>query len=95
MLLMSHGIPIYRELGRMVSNLKARPLPALQADYLGRLMAALRLHATVNKQVNVLQHMAGYFKRMLSSDEKQELQQIIMHYHEGFVPLIVPVTLTL
>lgn len=93
LLLMSHGIPIYRELGRMVSNLKARPLPALQTDYLGRLMAALRLHATVNKQVNVLQHMSGYFKRMLSSDEKQELQQIIMHYHEGSVPLIVPVTL--
>jgi uncharacterized protein YbgA (DUF1722 family) len=37
--------------------------------------------------------MLGYFKRVLSSDEKQELLDIIEHYRKEYVPLIVPVTL--
>lgn len=91
--LMSHGITIYRELGRIVADLKSRSLSEIQAEYFERLMAALRLKTTVKKQVNVLQHMAGYFKKMLVPEEKQELQQLITQYHDGIVPLIVPLTL--
>jgi len=56
-------------------------------------MGALRLRTTVKKNVNVLQHMMGYLKKELSSDEKQELLEIIDEYHQGYVPLIVPITL--
>ena len=35
----------------------------------------------------------GYFKKQLSSDEKQEALEIIASYHDGKIPLIVPVTL--
>jgi uncharacterized protein YbgA (DUF1722 family) len=37
--------------------------------------------------------MAGYFKKQLSRDEKQELQEVIAQYHKGYTPLIVPITL--
>jgi uncharacterized protein YbgA (DUF1722 family) len=37
--------------------------------------------------------MAGYFKDRLSPDEKPELREIIGNYHNGLVPLIVPLTL--
>jgi uncharacterized protein YbgA (DUF1722 family) len=37
--------------------------------------------------------MMGYFKNLLSGEEKQELGEIINLYHEGHVPLIVPITL--
>jgi uncharacterized protein YbgA (DUF1722 family) len=37
--------------------------------------------------------MMGYFKKQLSSDEKQELLEVIDHYRLGHVPLIVPITL--
>jgi uncharacterized protein YbgA (DUF1722 family) len=53
----------------------------------------LRFLATVKKNTNVLQHMAGYFKKQLSFDEKQELQAVITNYHREWVPLIVPITL--
>lgn len=92
-LIMAHSIPHYRELGRMVSDLKGADLEQVQADYLAKLTEALRLKATVKKHVNVLQHLAGYFKKKLEPDEKQELQEIIVHYHDGLVPLIVPITL--
>jgi uncharacterized protein YbgA (DUF1722 family) len=56
-------------------------------------MQALALKATVKKNVNVLQHLAGYFKKMLTGDEKQELQEVIEQYHRSYTPLIVPLTL--
>ena len=37
--------------------------------------------------------LAGYFKDLLSPEEKQELQEVITSYHDGLVPLIVPATL--
>ena len=57
------------------------------------LMEALKLKTTPRKHINVLQHLLGYFKKDLSKDEKHELLEIIEHYREGLVPLIVPVTL--
>jgi uncharacterized protein YbgA (DUF1722 family) len=53
----------------------------------------MRLHPTVRKHVNVLQHLLGYFKRQLSADEKQEALELVDLYRQGSVPLIVPVTL--
>jgi len=35
----------------------------------------------------------GYFKKNLSSAEKEELLQIINDYRQGYIPLIVPITL--
>jgi uncharacterized protein YbgA (DUF1722 family) len=35
----------------------------------------------------------GYFKRDITSDEKQELLEVIGSYRKGIVPLIVPITL--
>ncbi|VGO12484.1 hypothetical protein PDESU_01037 [Pontiella desulfatans] len=92
-LLMSHSIPHYRELGRIVADVKGKRLPAVQAIYHAQLMEALRLRATIKKHVNVLEHMAGYFKRQLGPDEKQELVETIASYRQAHVPLIVPVTL--
>ena len=57
------------------------------------LMEALKLKATVKKNTNVLQHLMGYFKKLISPDEKQELLEIIKQYHDGHIPLIVPMTL--
>lgn len=92
-LFMSHSIPHYRGLGRIVADMKSRKLPSIQSEYLGEMMDALRLRATVKKHVNVLQHLAGYFKKQLDADEKQELVETIDVYKQGNYPLIVPVTL--
>ena len=92
-LFMSHSIPHYRGLGRTVADMKGKKLPNIQTEYLQEMMEALRLRATVKKHVNVLQHLAGYFKKQLDADEKQELVETIAVYKQGNFPLIVPVTL--
>ena len=91
--LMSHGITIYRAMGKLVAENKEMPATELYHQYEILLLQALRLKCTVKKHTNVLQHMMGYFKKQLSEDEKQELLDVIFDYHSGMTPLIVPVTL--
>lgn len=92
-LFMSHGIPNYRQLGKMVADVASRELEEVQYEYQELMMQTLRLTATVKMHVNVLEHLAGYFKKKLESDEKAELHEVIEKYHSGHVPLIVPITL--
>ena len=41
----------------------------------------------------MLQHAAGYFKRLLTPAEKAELGETIESFRRGLIPLVVPVTL--
>ncbi len=91
--IMAHSLQHYRDMGRLVARTKDVPLESLYEQYETLLMQALALKTTVKKNVNVLQHMAGYFKKDLSPDEKQELQEVIEQYHRFYTPLIVPITL--
>jgi uncharacterized protein YbgA (DUF1722 family)/uncharacterized protein YbbK (DUF523 family) len=93
LLILSHSPRHYRELGKLVARGKELPVQELYQHYQSQLMEALRLKTTPKKNTNVLYHLMGYFKKDLSPDEKQELLEIIDYYHEGYVPLVVPVTL--
>ena len=56
-------------------------------------MEGLRVKSTIKKNVNVLQHIMGYLKDQLSSNEKLDIHNIIEKYRNGIIPLIVPITL--
>ena len=92
-LVMAHSQKHYMALGKMVAAGKSARRDRLHADYLETLMEGLQLLATPKKNTNVLQHMAGYFKDKISAEEKKELLEVIVSYHDGLVPLIVPITL--
>jgi uncharacterized protein YbgA (DUF1722 family)/uncharacterized protein YbbK (DUF523 family) len=93
LLILSHSQKHYRLMGQLVAHIKDASLKDVCTRYEDLLMQALALTATPKKHTNVLQHMMGYFKNQLSSDEKQELLEIIKRYSVGLVPLIVPITL--
>jgi uncharacterized protein YbgA (DUF1722 family)/uncharacterized protein YbbK (DUF523 family) len=93
LLILSHSTRHYRELGRLVARASELPIQELYDRYQSQLMEGLCLKATAPKNTNVLYHLMGYFKKDLSADEKQELLEIIDYYRQGFVPLVVPVTL--
>lgn len=93
LLLLAHSTEIYRQMGKLVADGKALPAEELFQRYEALLMKGMRLLPTVKKHLNVLQHLLGYFKNQLSSDEKQELLEIFEQYRRGDVPLIVPVTM--
>jgi uncharacterized protein YbgA (DUF1722 family)/uncharacterized protein YbbK (DUF523 family) len=95
--LMAHSPEKLRGLGRITAGAGAGSgaddFDKTIKSYFSLLLEALKLKKTVSKNTNVLQHIMGYFKEDLSSDEKEELLEIIRRYQGGFVPLIVPVTL--
>ena len=93
LLLLSHSQKHYRLMGKLVAEGKKLSLKALYGQYEQLLMDTLKLKTTVKKNVNVLQHLMGYFKKQLSADEKQELLGILGQYRKELVPLIVPITL--
>ena len=91
--LMAHSPKHYQELGRMVAQAGSLPWDELVATYGARFTEGLALLGTRRKQVNVLQHLMGYLKNHLSSEDKQELLGLIEDYRRELVPLIVPLTL--
>jgi uncharacterized protein YbgA (DUF1722 family)/uncharacterized protein YbbK (DUF523 family) len=93
LLILSHSPKHYQIMGKLVAQAKEIPLKELYQQYQTILMEALQLKTTPKKNANVLMHMMGYFKEQLSSDEKQELLEVIDHYRQEYIPLIVPITL--
>ncbi len=93
LLVLAHDPGAYRQLGRLVATAKAAPRQQLATAYAETYMGALARLATRGRHVNVLQHMAGYFKDVATADERRELQESIADYGRGLVPLVVPVTL--
>lgn len=93
LILLAHNEAAYRRLGRMVAELKGRLSHDWLDSYASEFMAALKRKATRKRHVNVLQHIAGYFKRSLDSSDREELAALIDDYRLEKIPLVVPLTL--
>jgi uncharacterized protein YbgA (DUF1722 family) len=93
LLLLAHSPGHYRLMGRLVARAKEIPGKELAAQYQALLLEAMKLQANNKKQANVLQHILGYFKKVLSPDEKQELLELLDSYRRGDLPLLGPLTL--
>lgn len=96
---LAHSPTHYTRLGRLVAGAgpHLRRGPAAKDRTLARygalLMEALAVRATRARHGNVLQHVAGFFKRDLEPGDRAELATVIEEYRRGLVPLVVPLTL--
>ena len=93
LILMAHSPSAVSSLGRVVAHARSFGRVETERRYGEGFMGTLALIATRRRHTNVLQHIAGYFKRLLDSDSRQELATTIEAYRVGLVPLIVPITL--
>jgi uncharacterized protein YbgA (DUF1722 family)/uncharacterized protein YbbK (DUF523 family) len=93
LVMMAHSPQLYREMGVLVAHGKGLKQEELFRRYEELFMKGLSLQATVKKNTNVLMHIMGYFKKILSPCEKEELLEIIRQFHSQLVPLLVPLTL--
>jgi uncharacterized protein YbgA (DUF1722 family)/uncharacterized protein YbbK (DUF523 family) len=93
LLMLSHSPANAGVMGKLVADGKQMPIQAVYAKYESLLIETLRMKSTIKKNLNVLEHILGYFKKRLSADEKQEMLAIFDRYRDEIIPLIVPVTL--
>lgn len=91
LIIMSHDN--YLDLGQLLAGVNKANVSEIAEIYIRRLMQSLKKVAHRKNHVNVLQHIQGYLKRMLTADDKAELSELIERYRSGEVPLIVPITL--
>ena len=92
--LMSRNQAGMRRLGRLLGAAgRDDSARELAAAYRTGLTAVMRRATGRKGHTNVLRHLAGYVSDGLDSDDRSELTESIGQYHEGLVPLIVPVTL--
>ncbi len=92
-LILSHSRNHYQQMGQLVARSDDLPLKERLAAYQVLFLEALRIKTTPKKHTDVLMHMMGFFKKELSADEKQELIEVVDHFKQGMIPLVVPVTL--
>ncbi len=91
-LVMAHSESHCRQLGRLVAN-PTGDCATLGGSYLIGLMIALKQLASRRRHSNVLWHLMGYLKRVLDTNTKAELGDLIESYRIGRIPLVVPLTL--
>lgn len=93
LLMLAHSPKQYSALGQLVASAKKVKRETLFFAYIQGFMEGMSLLATPKKNTNVLMHISGYFKKVTSADEKQELLEVIENYRTCLIPLIVPITL--
>lgn len=89
--LLAHSPAHYAALGRMVAA--GTRQVGWWEEYALTFLSALAVPATRARHVNVLQHLAGYFRGRLDEAGRHELGGTIADYQRGLVPLAVPATL--
>jgi uncharacterized protein YbgA (DUF1722 family)/uncharacterized protein YbbK (DUF523 family) len=86
-MLMARGSEYYQELGRMVSGTTRKDLQQCRERYIQRFMEVMKIVSRPGRQVNVLQHIMGYLKTSLNSEDKKELLSLFEAYRNRQTPL--------
>jgi len=92
-LVMAHNQAAYKRMGNLLANAGKEDILQLAETYVHDLMSSLVRPASRKQHVNVLQHLLGYLKQQIDTEDKAEMLDVIEQYRDGIVPLIVPITL--
>ena len=93
MLMLAHDQPIYREIGRVVASFGKIPDEEIYPAYYRLFVAAFRKPTTIARHVNVLEHLFGHVKKLITRAEKREIAAAIEDYRAARIPLVVVVSL--
>ena len=93
LLLMARGSTYYSELGRLVAASNSHNLSEQQAKYIQQFMQTMSRKTCRGQQVNVMMHLLGHMKKMLTREDKKELLSVFEAYRNPHLPLITPITL--
>ena len=93
LMLLAHDEVVYRKLGPMIASVNKDNLDDIADIYIARMMHSLTQRSTRKRHTNVLMHIFGFLKNKLGSEVKAEILDILDRYRQGFVPLVVPMTM--
>lgn len=92
-LLLSHNPSSFTQLGRIAANSQGLdPEQACQL-YNAELRKALRTPPSPGKRINALQHLFGFFKDFVNSNEKEHFLTLLEQYRAGLKPFSAALSL--
>jgi uncharacterized protein YbgA (DUF1722 family) len=92
-LLQAKSEKLYRELGNLVANRDNLQFEDILTQYRDIFFRAIGEKSSVERNINVIQHMYGFLKRVVSEDEKSEFLRLLEEYRNRVVPMIVPISI--
>ncbi|MEA2050957.1 MAG: DUF523 and DUF1722 domain-containing protein [Campylobacterota bacterium] len=78
----------YKELGNIVANHDKRDISIILDEYKAGFLKAIAIKSTINKTYNILVHIFGYFKKLISKEEKEFILTAMNEYKASIIPLI-------
>lgn len=85
-LMMAYSQSMLKTLGKWVANHEKAPLEVVLENYEKHLSLIYNANPSIGKNVNMLLHLFGYFKKDLNSDEKAFFLDQIALYQEKKIP---------
>ncbi len=92
-LIMAKSDTSYKVLGNIVANHEKKDIETVLEEYKLEFLIAINKKGNVSKTFNVLQHIFGYFKKLITPDEKEEILESLNEYKEKIIPLIAVIKL--
>lgn len=83
----------YKTLGNIVANQEGKEFNEILEEYKKYFLIAIALKSNIKKTYNVLLHIFGYFKKLITSEEKQDLLEAIEDFKNELIPLIAVIKL--
>jgi len=78
----------YKELGKLVANQDKKDISVIQEEYKLEFLKAISIKSSIKKTYNVLLHIFGYFKKLITTKEKEFILIALEEYKAGIIPLI-------
>ncbi|RXJ54453.1 YbgA family protein [Candidatus Marinarcus aquaticus] len=78
----------YKSMGNIVANHEKKSLEEVLTLYKEHFLKAISMKGSIKNTYNVLLHIYGYFKKVISKDEKEEMLKAIDEYKMQIIPLI-------
>ena len=91
--LMAHNQTLYKDLGKRLSSIDKNQLGQILIYYQANFMEALSHSASRENHTNTLMHILGYLKKTVCAEARQDINEVILKYHSGEIPLSTPLTL--
>jgi len=87
-LILSKSEKSYKNLGNIVANHNKDSIDLVLKEYEESFLEAIAKKNSIKKTYNVLLHIIGYFKKIITKSQKQHLLNSCEEFKEGTIPLI-------
>jgi len=92
-LLMAYNQTNQNKLGKIVANHEKRPIEDVVIDYYNTLKTSFSSPLSSGRNINMLMHLFGYFKKEINVEEKAYFLETLEQYSSRKIPFRVPLSI--